>query len=385
MATTDSLRDRVAITGVGATRFLRDSGVTVARLAIEACLAAVADAGLNRDDVDGLVCFHDNDTSPTRDVATALRLPRLRWWSDASVGGNFACAAVAQAAMAIATGMARHVLVYRAMNGRSGKRMGRFGGSRTDGAYQFLAPYGFGTPAQIFGMFARRYMHEFGTTREDLGRIAITMRAHAAHNQRAVRRDPLTMDEYLSGRVIADPFTLYDCCQETDGAVALLLSPAEQAPDLARPPVYLHAAVHGAGDAPRLPFDRWDDFTRSCFGRLAGELFDKSAFTLADVDVACLYDAFTFEILHQLEEIGFCGRGEGAAFVRGGHIALGGKLPVNPHGGLLSEGYIHGLNHTLEAVEQLRGASGVRQVRDARVALVTAYGFVSGGLLLLRN
>ncbi|EHB59233.1 acetyl-CoA acetyltransferase-like protein [Mycolicibacterium rhodesiae JS60] len=382
---TDPLRDRVALTGVGATHFSRNSSVTVAHLAVEACLAAIADAGLSRDDVDGLVCFHDNDTSLTRDVATALRLPRLRWWSDVSVGGNFACGAIAQGAMAIATGMARHVVVYRAMNGRSGKRMGQFGGSRTDGAYQFLAPYGFGTPAQIFGMFARRHMTRFGTTREDLGRIAITMRTHAELNARAVRREPLTMDEYLSGRVIADPFTLYDCCQETDGAVAILLSPAEAARDLPHRPVYLHAAVHGAGDSPRLPFDRWDDFSTSCFGRLADELFDKSEFTRADVDFACLYDAFTFEILHQLEEIGFCGRGEGAGFVRDGNISLGGRLPVNPHGGLLSEGYIHGLNHTLEAVEQLRGASGARQVPDARVALVTAYGFVSGGLLLLRN
>lgn len=383
--TTDPLRDRAAITGLGATQFSRASDVTVSRLAVEAGLAAISDAGLTRDDIDGLVCFHDNDTSLTREVATSLGLPSLRWWSDASVGGNFACAAVAQGAMAIATGMARHVLVYRAMNGRSGKRMGQFGGSRVDGPYQFLAPYGFGTPAHIFGMFARRYMDEFEITREDLGRIAITMREHAIKNERAVRRDPLTMQEYLSGRVIADPFTLYDCCQETDGAVALLLSPAEQAPDMPHRPVYLHAAVHGAGNAPRLPFDRWDDFGRGCFGRLADELFAKADYSRADLDFACLYDAFTFEILHQLEESGICGRGEASAFIERGDIGLGGKLPVNPHGGLLSEGYIHGLNHTLEAVAQLRGDSGERQVPDATVGLVTAYGFVSGGLLLLRN
>lgn len=381
----DPLRDRAALTGLGATRFSRDSGVSVARLALQACTAAIADAGLTRDDVDGLVCFHDNDSSPTRDVATALQLPALRWWSDASVGGNFACAAVAQAAMAIATGMARHVLVYRAMNGRSGKRMGQFGGGRSTGAYQFLAPYGFSTPAQIFGMFARRHMHEYGTTKEDLGHVALTMRAHAALNERAVMRDPLTMQQYLSARMIADPFSLFDCCQETDGAVALLLSPADESRDMPHPPVYVHAAVHGAGTSPRLPFDRWDDFARSCFSRLGDELFAKSAYERADVDVACLYDAFTFEILHQLEEIGFCKPGEAGGFVREGGIRLGGALPVNPHGGLLSEGYIHGLNHSLEAVSQLRGAAGERQVPDAEVALVTAYGFVSGGLMLLRR
>ncbi|NKQ56142.1 hypothetical protein HFP15_25005 [Amycolatopsis sp. K13G38] len=381
----DPLRDKAAITGIGATEFSRDSGATVARLALRACSAAIADAGLTRDDIDGLVCFHDNDSSLTRDVATALGLGKLRWWSDASVGGNFACAAVAQAAMAIATGMARHVLVYRAMNGRSGKRMGQFGGGRSSGAYQFLAPYGFSTPAQIFGMFARRHMHEYGTTKEDLGHVAITLRAHAALNERAVKRDPLTMEQYLSARVIADPFSLYDCCQETDGAVALLLSPADESRDMPHQPVYVHAAVHGAGNAPRLPFDRWDDFAHSCFGRLGDELFAKADCAREDVDFACLYDAFTFEVIHQLEEIGFCKPGEAAGFVREGNIALGGRLPVNPHGGLLSEGYIHGLNHSVEAVEQLRGNGGARQVPDAELALVTAYGFVSGGLLLLRR
>jgi acetyl-CoA acetyltransferase len=385
MADTDPLRDRSAITGIGATRFSRDSGMSVAKLALTACSAAITDAGLTRDDIDGLVTFHDNDSSPVRDVATALGLPELRWWSDALVGGNFACAAVAQASMAVATGMARHVLVYRAMNGRSGKRMGQFGGARTDGSYQFLVPYGFGTPAQIFGMFARRHMHEFGTTKEDLGHVAITMRSHASLNDRAVRREPLTMAEYLGARVIADPFSLYDCCQETDGAVALVVSAGEAAGDRPHPPVYVHAAVHGAGNAPRLPFDRWRDFSTSCFRRLGDELFDKSAYERADVDVALLYDAFTFEIIHQLEEIGFCGLGEGGAYVRDGHIGLGGRLPVNPHGGLLSEGYIHGLNHSVEAVRQLRGQAGARQVPAAELALVSAYGFVSGGLLLLRR
>lgn len=381
----DPLRDRAAITGIGATEFSGDSGMSVAKLALTACRAAVDDAGLVRDDIDGLVTFHDNDSSPVRDVATALGLPALRWWSDTLCGGNWACAAVAQAAMAVATGMANHVLVYRAMNGRSGHRLGRFGGARTDGAYQFLAPYGFGTPAQIFGMFARRHMHEFGTTKEDLGHVAITLREHAARNERAVARDPLTMSTYLRARVIADPFSLYDCCRETDGAVALVVSAAETAADLRHRPVYVHAAVHGAGNAPRLPFDRWSDFSASCFPRLADELFAKAACERADVDVALLYDAFTFEVIHQLEEIGFCGRGEGGGFVREGNIRLGGRLPVNTHGGLLSEGYIHGLNHSVEAVTQLRGDGGARQVDGAELALVTAYGFVSGGMLLLRR
>lgn len=377
------MRDRTAISGIGYTTFSRDSGVPVARLALEAVLAAVADAGLTRDEIDGLVCFHDNDSALTREVASALSLPRLRWWSDASVGGNFAVAAVAQAAMAVATGMATNVVVYRAMNGRSGKRMGQFGGGRTDGAYQFMAPLGFGSPAQIFGMFAQRHMHEFGTTREQLGAVAITLRGHAALNPRAMRRDPLTMEQYLAGRPIALPFTLFDCCLETDGAVALVVSSRESAADGPHRPVSIHAVVHGAGDSPRLPFDGWSDFSSSCFSRLGAELFSKSDVQRDDLDVALLYDAFTFEVIHQLEEIGFCARGEGGPLVESGAISLNGSLPVNPHGGLLSEAYIHGLNHTIEAVQQLRGNAEARQVPDARTALVTAYGFVSGGLMIL--
>lgn len=379
------LQDATAITGAASTEYSRDSGRSVSELALEAIVAAVADAGLTKDQIDGLVCFHDNDSPLTREVATSLDLANLRWWSDASVGGNYAVAAVAQAAMAVTTGMANHVVVYRAMNGRSGKRMGLFGGGKADGAYQFMAPNGFGTPAQIFGMFAQRHMHQFGTTREQLGRVAITMREHAMRNPRAMRREPLTMETYLSGRPIADPFSLFDCCLESDGAVALVVSAADRAQDGPHPPVLIHAVVHGAGNSPQLPFDKWDDFSTSCFSRLGAELFARSQIQREDLDVALLYDAFTFEIIHQLEEIGFCGSGEGGPFVESGAIALGGSLPVNPHGGLLSEAYIHGLNHSLEAVEQLRGVAGDRQVGGARTALVTAYGFVSGGLMVLRR
>lgn len=263
--------------------------------------------------------------------------------------------------------------------------MGRFRSGVVSGVYQFMAPYGFGSPPQMFGMMAQRHMTVFGTTKEQFGHVAITMREHASQNERAMRREPLTMEQYLGSRVIADPYSLFDCCQETDGAVALLVSAPEVAESLAHPPVYVEGVVHGGGSAPRMPFDRWTDYTESCFRRMGKELYAKTGLGPTDIDVALLYDAFTFEIIQQLEQLGFCGDGEGGAFVAEGRIRLGGELPVNPHGGLLSEAYIHGLNHSLEAVLQLRGDADVRQVPGAEVALVTGFGFVAGSLMILRR
>jgi acetyl-CoA acetyltransferase len=385
-ARADPLRDRAAITGIGATEFSGDSGMSVAKLALIACRAAVGDAGLVRDDIDGLVTFHDNDSSPVRDVATALGLPTLRWWSDTLCGGNWACAAVAQAAMAVATGMANHVLVYRAMNGRSGHRLGRFGGARTDGAYQFLAPYGFGSPAQIFGMFARRHMHEFGTTAEQLGAIAIAMRKHAQRNPAAVMRDkPLTLDDYLASPMITDPYRLFDCCLETDGAAAVVVTTAERARDLRRPPVYL-MGVAAAQPYPADEITNRADLFETGLSIAAPRAFAMAGITPADVDFAEIYDCFTFEVLQQLEEAGFCARGEGGAFVQGGRIELGGELPVNTHGGLLSEAHVLGMSHVTEAVRQLRGECGDRQVRDAAIGVVTGWGdFGDGSIAILRR
>jgi len=226
-------------------------------------------------------------------------------------------------------------------------------------------------------------MHEFGTTRVQLGHVAVTERKHAALNERAVMREPLTMEDYLAGRVIADPYTLFDCCQETDGACAVVLTRSERAKSAPHPPVHLLGAVHGGGSVPRVPFDGWPDLSISAFPRLARELFTQARVTPSDIDVALLYDAFTFEVIQQLEDFGFCQRGEGGPFVEDGNIALSGTIPVNPHGGLLSEAYIHGLNHVIEAVQQLRMEAGSRQVAGAEIALVTGFGFCAGSAMVL--
>jgi 17-hydroxy-3-oxo-4-pregnene-20-carboxyl-CoA lyase len=383
--TQNPVRDQAAISGVGFTDYTRESNRTVLELAIEACTAAIDDAGLSKDDIDGLICFHENDTATVRDVAAALGIAELNWWGDVLAGGTFSCAVVGEAAMAVTTKTARNVVVYRALNGRSGVRIGRFRIDRRDGVSQFMAPVGFGTPPEMFGMLARRHMHVYGTTKEQFGAVAVTQRHNAMTNPRAMRREPLTLEDYMTARVIADPYSLFDCCLESDGACALVVSATEVANDLRHPPVLVSGFVHGGGPRPRLPFDGTDDFTESCFRRLAPVLYDRAGVGPADIDVAELYDAYTFEVIHQLEQLGFCADGEGGDFVAEGRTARDGQLPVNTHGGLLSEAYIHGLNHTVEAVMQLRGTAGKNQVPGAEIALVTGFGFVAGSMLILRK
>jgi acetyl-CoA acetyltransferase len=383
--TASPLRDQAAITGVGFTDFTRESKRTVLELAIQACTAAIADTGLSKNDIDGLICFHENDTATVRDVATALGIDHLNWWADVLAGGTYSCAVVGEAAMAVATGTASNVVVYRALNGRSGVRIGRFRIDRRDGVSQFMAPVGFGTPPEMFGMLARRHMHVYGTTKEQFGAVAVTQRRNAMTNPRAMRREELTLDDYLGARVIADPYSLFDCCLESDGACALVVSGADVAKHLNHAPIFVSGFVHGGGPRPRLPFDGTDDFTESCFRRLAPILYERAGLGPSDIDIAQLYDAYTFEVIHQLEQLGFCKDGEGGDFVAEGRTARDGDLPVNTHGGLLSEAYIHGLNHSVEAVLQLRGTAGENQVPGAEVALVTGFGFVAGSMLILRK
>jgi acetyl-CoA acetyltransferase len=226
-------------------------------------------------------------------------------------------------------------------------------------------------------MQARAYLDAYDVTPEDLGSVAITQRNYAQLSPRAMMRKPLTMEEYLSSRWVVEPLRLFDCCLETDAAVALVVTSAERARDLARPPVLISAASYGSGQT--LFSNGNQDITTSAAAALAPRLFEMAGLTPADVDVAELYDAFTPLVLVQLEDYGFCAKGEAAAFVTDGQTAPGGRLPVNTHGGHLSEGYVHGLNHAAEAVTQLRGEAGARQVPDATVALSTAQpGYVAG-------
>lgn len=383
-----TLRDKYAIAGIGFTDYSAKSGRTVRSLAVEACRNAAADAGVAPAAIDGVVSYHFNDSVPAMAVATGLGLPAARYAIDYQAGGNAANLIVQTAAAAIEAGMAETVLCYRAMNGRSGFRLGGGRELAARGVTQYTAPFGWITYPQAMAMWCRRHMIEYGTTSEQLGAVAVTCRRNAANNPRAMKRQPITLEDHQSSRMIVEPFHLLDICLETDGACALLVTSAERARDLRQKPVYLMGAAYGGGpDQGDDLFDamRWPDHAHNYSRYIADDLWRSAGVGPADVDVAEIYDCFTYSVLMQLEGLGFCAEGEGGGFVQDGRIARDGALPINTHGGLLSEAYIHGLNHVVEAVEQLRGEAGPRQVAGAEIALTTAGAMTCGGALVLRN
>jgi acetyl-CoA acetyltransferase len=372
------LRDRAAVVGVGYTELSRDSGVSTLTLALTAIRAALDDAGLSFGDVDGVACHRVGDSVQSAVVAQAMGIDDLRFHLDLFGGGSASASVLGSAAMAVATGSAECVVCWRAVNARSEFRMGGTGRAVPDAVeFQYQSPYGYFMPPQQFAMVARAYMETFGVTAEDLGRVAIAQRAHAMSNERAMARSPLTMDEYLAARWIVEPLRLYDCCLETDAAVALVVVTAARARDLPHTAVLVSAATTGSGHT--LYSNRRGDMTTSAAAAMAPRLYAMAGVGPDDVDVAELYDAFTPLVLLQLEDYGFCAKGEAAALVASGATAIGGRIPVNTHGGHLSEGYVHGLNHVAEAVSQLRGAAGARQIEGAEVALSTGQpGYVAG-------
>jgi acetyl-CoA acetyltransferase len=386
-------RDRTAISGIGATDFSRDSGRSVLTLATQASLAAIGDAGLTPQDIDGIVRC-DMDAVRVNDLVDALGMTRLDYYGDAGPGGVAPCAQVAQAMAAVIAGLATNVLVYRSLNGRSGRRFGlspvtskQVGGS---GTYdEFFLPYGLLTPGQIFGLIAQRHMLEYGTNEKDLGAIAIACRNRANQNPNAQMRErPLTMDDYLAARMISRPLRLFDFCLETDGAAALIVTSAEQARDAPNPPALIRAAAAGSLTNPQpgiqFPVVLREDITTLPAKPTADTLYRRAGLGPADIDVAQFYDCFTITVLLQLEDFGFCAKGEGGAFVSSGAIELGGSLPINTGGGHLSEGYIHGMNHIVEGVRQVRGTSS-SQVEGAETCLVTNNPLPPGAALILRS
>jgi acetyl-CoA acetyltransferase len=384
-------RDRAAIAGVGYTPFSKNSEVSTLTLAIDAILAALDDAGISVDDVDALATHRVGDSTPPWVVAPALGISDISWYLDQFGGGSVSHSVVGQAAMAVAAGVAETVVCYRAINARSEFRMGGTGRAPAPiFDVQYQAPYGYVVPAQQFAMYARAHMIKYGTTHEQFGHVAVGQRASAVKNQRALKREPITLDDYLASRWIAEPFRLLDCCLETDGACALVVTSAERARDLRHPAVLISGAVWGGGDSfysGTGPAHTTNDFTVSEAARIAPRLYAMAGAGPHDIDVAELYDCFTYSVIVQLEDYGFCPKGEGGPYVESGATRLSGALPVNTHGGFLSEGYVHGINHIAEAVSQLRGTAGDRQVPGAEVALSTAQpGYILAGTsaLILR-
>jgi acetyl-CoA acetyltransferase len=379
MSDRNQLRDAAAVVGIGATEFSKESGRSELRLALEACEAAIADAGLEPRQIDGMVTY-TQDTNPEIEIARNLGIGELSFFSRIHHGGGAACGTVQQAVLAVQAGVADYVVCYRAFNERSGRRFGAGVQDRPPAAtaeqahFAWYAPFGLLTPAQWVAMFASRYMHEYGATSEDFGRVAVADRMHAATNPKAwFYEQPITLEEHQQSRWIVEPLHLLDCCQESDGAQALVITSVERARDLPHPPAVLNAAAQGAGENQDMMTSYYRDTITGLpeMGLVARQLWNTSGLGPDDIQTAVIYDHFTPLVLPQLEEFGFCERGEAKEFLRDGNVELGGRLPINTHGGQLGEAYIHGMNGIAEGVRQVRGTS-VNQVDGVEHVLVTA-------------
>lgn len=389
----EKYEDRAVISGVGHSRIGRRLMVSPLELTVAACEQAVADAGLTFDDIDGLSTYpggaleHGFGEGGIVPLEAALRI-RPTWYNGG--GDTFGPGGSVIAAMiAVASGLARHVLCFRTLWASTHETLMRQGKIRTGptamgGDMGWGASAGAISAAHVLAQNAQRHFHKYGTTRETLGWIALNQRANAARHPEAIYRDPMTMDDYLSARTITTPFGLYDCDVPCDASIAVVVSAADAADDLAGPLVRVEAAGTQLIERPE-----WVQSTSThepqVFGP-AAHLWSRTDLTPEDVDVALLYDGFTFNCLSWLEGLGFCEVGEAKDFLDGGkNIALDGVLPLNPHGGQLSHGRTHGMGLLEEAVLQLRGDAGERQVADARTAVVSSGGLTPSGVLLLRS
>lgn len=358
---------RAAIAGIGQTEYSKKSGRTELSLAAEAILAALADAGLTPRDVDGVVRY-DWDNIDELTLSTHLGFENLRWMSQAGDGGPAGNASILHAMAAVQAGIATTVVCYRALNGRSGHRIGQGEATRqVAGDEAFQIPWGMVAPVTQFGQFARRHMIEYGTTSAQFGAVAVAMRKHAQLNPAAIMQKDLTLEDHQNSRMIADPLRLLDCCIESDGACAVIVTSLDRARDGRAEPVVLIAGAQASGPGGSAAVFR-RDLGHSEARHCASDLWSRTEMTPGDVDAVMVYDHFTPFVIMALESYGFCSPGEGGPFVEDGRIELGRELPVNTHGGNLSEAYLQGMSHVIEAVRQIRGTS-TAQVADASVVL----------------
>lgn len=388
-----TIKDNAAIVGIGQTVYSRNSERDELDMAVEAIRNAVDDAGLKMSDIDGLQAFTLERTSMPV-LAKALGIPHLRFASAISFGGGAASANVMQAAAAVTTGVAKNVVCFRSLNEASGHRYGRGDGYATYLSeaptlhYGYYFPFGLLTPLSWASMYARRWIYEYDIDPDDIGWYSVVLREYAVKNPAAIFYErPITIDDYRESQMIVDPLRLFDCCVDTDGAAAVVVTSAERAKDLRQPPAYILAAAQAAAT---------DNEIQTSYNRekIAGlpdmwycgqELYRIAGVGPEDIDVVEFYDPFSIGGILQLEEFGFCERGQGPEFIRGGdNIRIDGKVPLNTSGGLLSEAYIHGYNLIIEAVRQVRGTA-VNQVKDAELALVTAGPGLPTSAMILRR
>lgn len=384
-----NINNRYAIVGVGESARSRKSGTTPLHLALDASRAAIADAGLKATDIDGFMNYNEGDSCTSHQLATYLGV-RPKYVKDIQGGGSSTEMLIGDAIGLIESGALNTVLIYRSMNGSSGTRVGRgYDPDMLQGALSggsFVIPYGSASPSQWFGMFATRHMHETGITKEHLGHVCLSFYEHAQRNPKAfLHGKPLTMEEYLATPDISSPFNIHDSCLELDEGNAIIVTSAERAKDCTSTPVYIkgmsirqcHPNVH-----------YWNNVDVVASDYVAEEVYKNAGVTPEDIDVASIYDCFSWVVLRQLEAYGFAKRGEVGEFVAQGNLKIGGKLPTNTAGGMLSEGYTHGMNNAIEIVRQLRHEyKGTdRQVEGCKTGLLTGWaGPDIAGAIILQN
>ena len=391
IAETQRLERRAIISGVGQSAVGRRLFRGDVDLTAEAALAAIEDAGLSANDIDGIACFPGPGVGGpgfsgpgVSEMADALGLSVT--WHVAAGEGPGQLAPVFAACLAVAAGLCRHALVFRTVSeGSAQAGMGRqgiqAGSARVSGPFAFLIPFGAMSAGNWIAVHAVRHMHEYGTRREHMGAIALACRRHAALNPNPIYRDPMSMDDYLNARMVSWPLGLFDCDVPCDGSTAVVISSAETARDLRKPPVRVNAI--GTAMRSRPSWDQWEDLTTGPQRDAAAQMWSRTNLKPGDVDTANLYDGFSFLTLVWLEAMGFCKKGEAGPFVENGRIELGGELPINTWGGQLSGGRLHGFGHLAESVRQVRRECGSRQVPDCEVAVVAAGGGNFCGCLLL--
>jgi acetyl-CoA acetyltransferase len=378
-----NIKDKTAVVGVGATKYFRRGEsypATLYGLIGEAIIAAAADAGIAVKDIDGFA-YYSNASSgyaeamDTATIMETLGIREVTFTAALTSGGGGSAGSIGLAAAAILAGDAKYVVSVMALQQIKQRLGGSFSALAPTAETSFLQPSGLVGPGHLMSLLARRHMHKFGTRREAFAEIAMSTRENARNRPTALMRDPMTLADYFKARMISEPLCLYDFCLETDGAIAVITTSAERAKDCKHKPVYVMASTHGSNvewGRAFMGMQMPDDvFTTSGHQPVAKRLYEKAGVGPTDIDVALIYDHFTPMVLMQLEDYGFCKKGEGGPFVESGAIRYqGGSIPVNTHGGQLSEAYIIGMTHIREAVEQLRGVA-VNQVKGAQIALVT--------------
>ena len=375
------LHETGAITGVGETKYMRGTDRTPLSLQLEASLNAIRDAGLKPTDIDGLIPYGHGAVA--EDFITNFGIADLRFSATTPMGGASAVASIQCALAVIDAGICKHVLISLGRTGYSGGRIGtrvqQMPQFRTIG--EFEMPSGAIAPSQLYAVMARRHMEQYGTKSSQLAEIAVTTRYHASLNPNATMKNPITIEDHQSSRMISDPLRLLDCSLESDGGCAIVVSAADRAKDMAKTPVIVMGVAEGHPDSPSAITQR-PDLTTLGLAKAAPKAFGMAGVTHSDINVAEIYDCFTYIVMCQLEDMGFCKKGEGGSFIENGALGLNGRLPVNTHGGLLSQAHMAGMNHIVELARQLRGEAAA-QVPNAQIGLVTGYGDMGDGSIAI--